>query len=63
MLHIMRCPVCRHKGIRVETNTGFKPVASGRKISEYPMKTYCTVCRREIKYDVVKDDGIIKIED
>lgn len=55
MLHTIECPKCHKMGLKIETNNGYRPIASGRKLSEFPMKTNCTVCFRDIKYDVVKD--------
>ncbi len=53
---IVECPTCNNKGLKIEINKGYKVITSGRKLSEFPMTTKCSVCKRSIKYDVVKDD-------
>lgn len=55
MQEIVRCPACQNKGLRIEINNGYRVVTSGRALSDFPMQTKCTVCKRSIKYDVVKE--------
>lgn len=51
------CPACQNKGLKIEVNNGYKVVTSGRALSDFPMVTKCSVCKRTIKYDVVKDEN------
>lgn len=55
MQEIVRCPACQNKGLRIEINNGYKVVTSGRPLGDFPMVTKCSVCKRTIKYDVVKE--------
>lgn len=56
MLKVWECPACHNKGLKVDINNGFKLVASGRPMKDYPCVCVCSVCKRRIKYDVVKDE-------
>lgn len=57
MQEIVRCPACQNKGLKIEINNGYKVVTTGRALSDFPMITKCSVCKRTIKYDVVKEDN------
>lgn len=52
----IECPVCKNDGLKIEINKGYKVVTSGRALSDFPMVARCAVCKRTIKYDVVKDE-------
>ena len=56
MVKIYECPACCNKGIKVEVNNGYKVVTTGRPMKDFPSVVACIVCKRKIKYDVVKDD-------
>jgi hypothetical protein len=56
MVKNYECPACRNKGINVEVNKGYKVVTTGRPMKDFPSVVLCAVCKRKIKYDVVKDD-------
>ncbi len=55
MQKIEECPCCLNKGLHIELNKGYRLVSNGRKMSEYPFITVCKVCKRKIRYDVVKE--------
>lgn len=55
MVKCFQCPACSNKGIYVDVNRGYKVVTTGRPMKEFPSVVLCTVCKRKIKYDVVKD--------
>lgn len=57
MVSYCDCPACGNKGIKVEINKGYKVVTTGRPMREFPSVVLCTVCKRKIKYDVVKDEN------
>jgi hypothetical protein len=54
MLKIFECPACGNKGLKVEINEGYRVVTTGRPMKEFPSIVLCLVCKRKIKYDVVK---------
>mgnify|MGYP006932841665 CR=1 FL=1 len=56
MVKIYECPACHNKGIKVETNKGYKVVTTGRPMKDFPSVVVCEVCKRKIKYDTVKDE-------
>lgn len=56
-MKITECPVCKNKGLKIELNKGYKIVTSGRALGDFPMVTRCGVCKRAIKYDIVKDEN------
>ncbi len=56
MQKIVECPICFGKGLHIELKNGYRVVASGRRISEYPLVAVCRICKRKIKYDVAKED-------
>lgn len=51
------CPACGNKGIKVDINKGYRVVTTGRPMKDFPSVVLCTVCKRKIKYDVVKDEN------
>lgn len=55
MVKKYECPICEKKGLEIDITNGYKVVFSG-KMSELPCRIYCKVCRRLIKYKVVKDE-------
>lgn len=55
MQKVLECPCCMNNGLQIELNKGYRLVANGRKMSEYPFITVCKVCKRKIRYDVVKE--------
>lgn len=56
MVKICECPACGNKGVKVEINSGYHVITTGRPLKEFPSVVLCTVCKRKIKYDVVKDE-------
>ena len=54
MVKTYTCPACGNKGINVEINTGYKVVTTGRPMKDFPSVVLCTVCKRKIKYDVIR---------
>lgn len=56
MLKRVKCPRCGNKGLEIDINKGFHVVTTGRPLKEFPSNVICTVCKRVIKYDVVKDE-------
>lgn len=58
MQFIIKCPACQNRGLRIDINNGYKVVTSGRPMKDFPCVTTCTVCKRKIKYDVIKDEEI-----
>lgn len=57
MVKCYDCPACHNKGIKVEVNKGHKVVTTGRPMKDFPSIVLCTVCKRKIKYDVVKEEN------
>lgn len=53
----VQCPTCENKGLKIEINNGYKVVTTGRPLSQFPMATKCSICKRIIKYDVVKNEN------
>lgn len=53
---LVRCPTCEKKGLRIELNNGYRVVTTGRALKDFPMITRCSICKRAIRYDVVKDE-------
>lgn len=56
MVKIYECPACRNKGIKVDINKGYRAITTGRPMKDFPSVVLCTVCKRKIKYDVVKEE-------
>ena len=56
MVKIIECPRCNNKGLRIEVEKGCKVVTTGRPLKDFPSNIMCKVCKRIIKYDVVKED-------
>lgn len=56
MVKVCDCPACGNKGIKVDINTGYKIITTGRPMRDFPSVVLCTVCKRKIKYDVIKDE-------
>lgn len=56
MLKAIECPRCGNKGLKIDINNGYRVVTTGRPLKEFPSNVVCTVCKRVIKYDVVKDE-------
>jgi hypothetical protein len=56
VVKIVECPRCNNKGLKIDINKGYKVVATGRPLKDFPSNIMCTVCKRIIKYDVVKED-------
>lgn len=56
MVKLEECPACHNKGLKIEMRKGYKLVTSGRPLNDYPCITTCAVCKRRIKYDIVKDE-------
>ena len=56
MVKSYKCPACDNKGINVDINKGYKVITTGRPLKEFPSIIVCSVCKRKIKYDVVKED-------
>lgn len=57
MVKYYDCPACCNKGIKVDINKGYKVVTTGRPMKDFPSVVVCSVCKRKIKYDVIKDDN------
>lgn len=57
MVKICECPACCNKGIKVDINKGYRVATTGRPMRDFPSVVVCSVCKRKIKYDVVKDDN------
>lgn len=57
MIITVECPSCQNKGLKIDINSDEKVVTSGRKLGDLPMKVRCKVCKRTIKYDVVKKEA------
>ena len=51
------CPACGNKGLKVDINKGYKVVTTGRPMRNFPSVVLCTVCKRKIKYDVIKEEN------
>jgi hypothetical protein len=49
------CPACGNKGLKLDIESGFRVVTTGRPMKEFPSIILCVVCKRKIKYDVVKN--------
>jgi hypothetical protein len=43
-------------GLEIAVANGYDIITTGKPLSELPLKVYCNVCKRVIKYDVVKGD-------
>lgn len=56
MVKIWECPACHNAGLKIEVKNGYKVVTSGKPLSEFPCMTLCKVCKRKIKYDVIKEE-------
>ena len=56
MVKIVECPICKNSGLMIEINKGFRFVATGRALKDYPCVAVCKVCKRRIKYAVEKDE-------
>ena len=56
MVKCFDCPACSYKGIKVDINKGYRVVTTGRPMKDFPSVVLCTVCKRKIKYDVVKEE-------
>lgn len=54
MLNFYECPACGNKGLKIDIADGFKIVTTGKPIREMQCAIMCSVCKRKIKYDVVK---------
>lgn len=54
MVKICECPACNNNGLKIEINSGYRVVTTGRPMKDFPSVVLCTVCKRKIKYDVVK---------
>lgn len=50
------CPACGNKGLKLDINNGYRVVTTGRPMKEFPSLVLCLVCKRKIKYDVVKEE-------
>lgn len=57
MIKIVECPRCGNKGLKIDINKGFHVVTTGRPLKDFPSNVMCKVCKRVIKYDVVKDEN------
>ncbi len=51
----IECPVCYNNGLLIELNNGCRIVTSGKPLKEYPCVCVCKICKRKIRYEVVKD--------
>lgn len=56
MLKSFDCPRCGNKGLKIDINKGFKVITTGKPLREFPSNVICSVCKRVIKYDVVKEE-------
>lgn len=56
MEKVVECPVCKNNGLKIEMNKGFRFVATGRALKDYPFIAVCKVCKRRIKYAVERED-------
>ena len=57
MEKVVECPICKNNGLNIEINKGFRFVATGRALNDYPCVAVCRVCKRKIKYAVEKDEN------
>lgn len=55
MIKIAECPRCANNGLKIEVKDGYKIVATGKSLKDYPFKVICSVCKRVIKYDIEKE--------
>ena len=56
MEKIVECPICANDGLKIELKQGERFVATGRALKDYPCVAVCKVCKRKIRYAVVKDE-------
>ena len=55
MVRIYECPTCGNKGLKIDTEKGYKAITAG-KPKDLPCSILCKVCKRKIKYAIVKDE-------
>lgn len=59
MLKRLECPVCSNKGLKIELKDGEKIITSGKPLKDYNCVAFCSVCKRKIKYDIVKEEKVV----
>lgn len=57
MVKTYECPACGNKGLKIDINKGFRVVTTGRPMKDFPSVVLCSICKRKIKYDVVREEN------
>lgn len=55
-MKVYECPVCHNRGLKIDLDNGFKIQTSGLPLKELKCVANCFVCKRKIKYNIVKDE-------
>lgn len=56
MTKVLKCPICEKGNLEINVLKGYKISFNG-KISKMLNRVYCTNCKRNIKYELVKTEN------
>jgi hypothetical protein len=55
MVKIIDCPLCNGGKLKIDIANGYKVITDGF-VSKLPLKKRCSICNRNVKYIVVRDE-------